>query len=232
MSIEMWHGLLDNHAFPDIKEDSCMPSWRKLANITPMIVIAAACNQPAPQPPAAASTPPAAPMQSVIERGSYIVTAVGGCDDCHTPKRMTPNGPEPDMTRRLAGHPAGDKLAAVPPGVIAPDKWAGLVNGHLTAWAGPWGISFSRNLTPDTATGLGSWTEEMFIKTIRTGKHQGEGRNLLPPMPWSVYKNMTDDDLKATWAFLRSLPAINNAVPDPVPPPQSAAAPISTASQK
>ena len=136
------------------------------------------------------------------------------------------------MTRRLAGHPAGDKLGAVPPGVIAPDKWAALVNGHLTAWAGPWGVSFSRNLTPDTATGLGSWTEEMFIKTIRTGKHQGEGRNLLPPMPWPVYKNMTDDDLKATWAFLRSLPPINNAVPDPVPPPQSAAAPIPTASQQ
>ena len=97
-----------------------------------------------------------------------------------------------------------------------------LVNGNLTVWAGPWGVSFSRNLTPDTATGLGSWTEQMFINTIRNGKHQGEGRPLLPPMPWQVYKNLTDDDLKAVWAFLRSLPAINNAVPEPIPPPQSA----------
>ena len=58
----------------------------------------------------------------------------------------------------------------------------------------------------------------MFIKTIREGKHQGEGRPLLPPMPWQEYANMTDDDLKAVWAYLRSIPAINNPVPDPVPP--------------
>jgi hypothetical protein len=83
---------------------------------------------------------------------------------------------------------------------------------------GPWGVSFSRNLTPDQSTGIGSWTEEMFIKTIRDGKHQGEGRALLPPMPWQMYAQMTDDDLKAIFAFLRSLPAIANAVPDPIPP--------------
>jgi hypothetical protein len=136
---------------------------------------------------------------------------------------MTPNGPELDTARRLSGHPAADKVPAVPPGVIAPDKWAALTNGHLTAWAGPWGVSYARNLTPDVATGLGSWTEDMFIKSIRNGKHQGEGRGLLPPMPWQVYRNMTDDDLKAVWAFLRSLPAVNNAVPDPAPPPQSSA---------
>ena len=187
-----------------------------------------ACNQPQPQAPEAqapapASTP-AQPAQSAVERGAYLAGAAGGCDDCHTPKKMTPNGPEPDMSRRLAGHPAGEKLAPIPgPNVMAPDRWMALTNAHLSAWAGPWGISFARNLTPDMATGLGSWTEDMFIKTIRNGKHQGEGRTLLPPMPWPVYKNLTDDDLKALWAFLRSLPAINNAVPDPIPPPQSAA---------
>jgi len=201
-----------------------MAVWRTFACVAPLCVLIGACNPPPqPQPPAASAPAPSEPAktaESAVERGRYLTTAVGGCEDCHTPKRMTPNGPELDMTRRLSGHPASDKIPAVPPGVIAPDKWAAMTNGHLSAWAGPWGMSYARNLTPDTATGLGSWTEDMFIKTIRNGKHQGEGRNLLPPMPWMVYKNMTDDDLKAIWAFLRSLPAINNAVPEPTPPPQ------------
>jgi hypothetical protein len=79
-------------------------------------------------------------------------------------------------------------------------------------------VSFPRNLTPDQATGLGSWTEEMFIKTLRLGKHQGEGRDLLPPMPWQSIGQFNDDDLKAIWAYLQSIPPIDNAVPDPIPP--------------
>ena len=122
------------------------------------------------------------------------------------------------MSRRLAGHPADEKLPPVPAGVIAPDKWGAVTNYSLTAWAGPWGISYARNLTPDKNTGLGSWTEDMFVKTIRNGKHQGEGRPILPPMPWQDFSHMTDPDLKAIWAFLQSLPPISNAVPDPVPP--------------
>jgi hypothetical protein len=142
---------------------------------------------------------------------------IGGCNDCHSPKTMTERGPEPDMSRALSGHPAGEKLPAVPKGVVSPDAWGTIANNGFTAYVGPWGMSFSRNLTPDTATGLGSWTEDMFIKTIREGKHQGEGRPLLPPMPWPMYRQMTDDDLKAVFAYLRTVPAINNPVPDPVP---------------
>jgi hypothetical protein len=93
-----------------------------------------------------------------------------------------------------------------------------VTNNHLSTWFGPWGVSFSANLTPDKATGLGSWTEEMFMKAIRTGKHQGEGRPILPPMPWQDLRQMTDEDLKAVFAFLQSIPPIVNAVPDPIPP--------------
>jgi hypothetical protein len=179
-------------------------------------LIAAACSPPPPATPA--STEAAAkPEQDPVERGRYLVT-LAGCHDCHTPKTMTAAGPAPDEKRMLSGHPASEKLPAVPKGLITPEGWGAVTNNHLTAWAGPWGLSFSRNLTPDTATGLGSWTEEMFIKTIRDGKHQGEGRPLLPPMPWQMYRQMTDDDLKAVWAFLRSIPAINNPVPEVVPP--------------
>ena len=95
-----------------------------------------------------------------------------------------------------------------------------LVNPMLTAWAGPWGVSFTQNLTPDDSTGLGEWTEEAFMQAIRTGKHQGQpnGRMILPPMPWEIIRWATDEDLKAIWAYLRTIPAIENAVPTPIPP--------------
>jgi len=90
----------------------------------------------------------------------------------------------------------------------------------LTAWAGPWGVSFGINLTPDTSTGMGEWTEEAFIQAIRTGKHQGQpnGRDILPPMPLQNMKLMTDEDLKAMWAYLRTIPPVKNQAPLPVPP--------------
>ena len=88
-----------------------------------------------------------------------------------------------------------------------------------TAFAGPWGVSFTANLTPDRNTGLGIWTEEMFIKTLRTGKHWGVSRDILPPMPWFNYREMNDDDLKAVFAYLRSIRPVANHVPEPLPPP-------------
>ena len=84
------------------------------------------------------------------------------------------------------------------------------------AFAGPWGVSYAANLTPDRETGLGKWTARTFIDTIRTGRHQGRGREILPPMPWKAFKNLTESDLKAVFAYLQTIPAINNKVPDPV----------------
>jgi hypothetical protein len=88
----------------------------------------------------------------------------------------------------------------------------------MTAWAGPWGISYAANLTPDLNTGMGIWTEEMFIQAMRTGKHMGVSRDILPPMPWQNLATLEEDDLKAMFAYLRSIPAVVNHVPDPVPP--------------
>jgi hypothetical protein len=152
-----------------------------------------------------------------IERGKYLVT-IGSCNDCHSPKIFGPQGPEPDTTKLLSGAPGNAKLPAVPAGVIAPDKWGAIGSNDLTTWVGPWGISFARNLTPDIATGIGSWTEQIFIKALRTGKHMGEGRNILPPMPWQLIGKATDNDLKAIFAYLKSLKPIENAVPEPIPP--------------
>ena len=105
------------------------------------------------------------------------------------------------------------------PAAPAPQgPWVGSFSGTFTAWAGPWGVSFSKNLTPDKETGLGNWTEDNFVQTIRTGREMGKGRLILPPMPIPVYSNMTDDDLKSIYAYLMSLPPLSNKIPEPVPP--------------
>jgi len=162
---------------------------------------------------------PKSPQQSPVERGKYLVM-VGGCNDCHTPKVMTPQGPVPDTTRLLAGYTAGTPLPEIPAGALGPGKWGALTNMDLTAWAGPWGVSFSYNLTPDMQTGIGGWPEEMFIKTLRTGKFMGMSRDILPPMPWQTIGQMTDEDLKALFAYLKSIKPVHNAIPAPLPPPQ------------
>ena len=149
---------------------------------------------------------------AAVARGKYIVMA-GGCHDCHTPWKMGANGPEPDMSVGLSGHPAAMTLPP-PPAPVGP--WIASSTATNTAWAGPWGISYTANLTPDPETGLGGWTEQQFIDTIRTGRRQGRGREILPPMPWPAFKNYNDADLKAMFAYLRTVSAIKNKVPDPV----------------
>jgi hypothetical protein len=155
-----------------------------------------------------------------IARGKYLVTT-SGCHDCHTPWVMGPKGPEPDMTRALSGHPQ-DMVLPPPPKVEAP--WVMTAAATNTAWAGPWGISYTANLTPDPETGLGKWTLRNFVETIRTGRHMGRGREVLPPMPVQVYRNWTDADFEAVFSYLRSIPAIKNRVPEPLPPAESVAA--------
>ena len=150
-----------------------------------------------------------------VARGAYIVKT-SACHDCHTPLKMGPKGPERDMSRMLSGHPS--QLAMPPAPVLPPGPWNALIGATMTAWSGPWGTSFTANLTPDKETGLGGWTARNFIETIRNGRHQGRGRPLLPPMPWDVYANFTDQDLESLFAYLQSIPPVKNRVPQPLPP--------------
>jgi mono/diheme cytochrome c family protein len=170
---------------------------------------------------AACKTEPAANKPSPAERGKQLVFA-GACHDCHTPLKMGPKGPEPDFTRELSGHPA-DQVVPPPPAPQGP--WIASIYATNTAWAGPWGVSFTRNLTPDKETGLGTWTKQMFIDTIRNGRHMGVGRPLLPPMPAAMYAHMSDEDLGAIFAYLQTIPAIKNQVPEPMAPQQAQLAP-------
>lgn len=151
---------------------------------------------------------------AALERGEYLVTAMG-CNDCHTPWHMTPNGPEPDMSKMLSGHPSGF-VVTTPPKLDAP--WIAAVAATNTAVSGPWGISYSANLTPDLDTGIGRWTEEEFVATLRSGRHMGRGRELLPPMPWKFFGQLDDQDLHAIFTYLRTIPAIANKVPNPIAP--------------
>lgn len=171
-----------------------------------LTVAAAAALAELPGPP---STDP------TVQRGRYLV-GTSGCMDCHTPMKMGANGPEWDFSRLLAGHPEGLAMPPVPK--LPEGPWLVVSSATNTAWAGPWGVSFTANLTPDVDTGLGRWSERDFITTIRSGKRQGRGRDILPPMPIPVYNNFTDDDLKAIFAFLRTIPPVRNRVPEPWAP--------------
>jgi mono/diheme cytochrome c family protein len=154
---------------------------------------------------------------SLVERGEYIVTTAG-CHDCHTPFTMGSNGPEPDMSRALSGHP--EDIVIEGQAALA-EPWASAGSTTNTAWSGPWGVSFTANLTPDPETGvLRDYTEAQFIEALRTGRHKGQGRPILPPMPWPVYGQMTDEDLSAVYAYLQQIPPIRNQVPEPLLPAQ------------
>lgn len=150
-----------------------------------------------------------------IERGKYLVNAIG-CEDCHSPKVLGPEGMAFDENLRLSGHPASMPLGKIDTASLK--DWV-LFNPFLTASVGPWGISYAANLTPD-ATGIGNWTEEQFIRALREGKYKGmeNGRPLLPPMPWQNFKQMTDDDIKSIFAYLKTVKPVNNLVPSTVPP--------------
>ncbi len=122
-----------------------------------------------------------------VARGRYLV-GVLGCNDCHTPGSLYG---APDTTRKLSGSELG--------------------------WKGPWGVSYPQNITPDSTTGIGTWTQEQIVATIRGGKRP-DGTPLLPPMPWPDFAGLTDDDANAVAAYLKSIPPVNHKNLADVPP--------------
>lgn len=155
-------------------------------------------------------------FESQIKWGEHLVITAG-CNDCHTPKKMSPFGSVLDSARWLSGRPADMPPIAIDRKEIESKGLA--VTSDLTEWVGPWGVSYAANLTPDP-TGIGSWDEYQFIYSLREGKAKGVpgSRNLLPPMPWQNYGQMTDDELKAMFAYLKSVKPVQNLVLPPLPP--------------
>lgn len=155
-------------------------------------------------------------LNDSIKRGEYLVKTIG-CHDCHSPKRFGERGPEEIPELALSGFQQGDSLPPVNNEALK-SGWM-LMNGQLTAFAGPWGVSYSANLTSHE-TGLGNWTMDQFKMAMREGKLKGQknGRMILPPMPWQNFANMTDEDMESMFKYLQNTEPINNAVPAPIPP--------------
>ncbi len=150
--------------------------------------------------------------ESQVQYGEHIV-AIAGCNDCHTPKKMGAQGPEIDYTLSLSGHSGQMPVPDVDRKEMEGKGLA--VTNDLTAWVGPWGISYAANITSDS-TGIGNWKEDQFLLCIRQGKSKGlsDNRQLLPPMPWrELNASMTDNELKAIFAYLKTTKAIHNVVP-------------------
>ena len=164
----------------------------------------------------AAQTPYYGGFASPEQWGEHLVT-ICACNDCHTPKKMSEAGPVLDSSLLLSGHPADLPMPDVDR--LAMEKKGLVVTQTLTSWVGPWGVSYTANLTSDP-TGIGNWEESNFFTAIRHGKFKGieSGRSLLPPMPWEMYRNLSDDELKAIFAFLKTTKPIKNVVPSPEPP--------------
>jgi hypothetical protein len=155
-------------------------------------------------------------FKSEIDWGKHLVM-ISGCNDCHTPKMMTAQGPVSDTSLLLSGHPSTLAAPDVNRKEIEGKGFA--LTSDMTSWVGPWGISYAYNLTPDP-TGIGGWTEVQFGRALREGKYMGspDGRQLLPPMPWEDFAGFTDKESKAIFAYLQSIKPIHNII-HPVDPP-------------
>jgi mono/diheme cytochrome c family protein len=130
---------------------------------------------------------PASADDAQIARGRYLVV-ISGCSDCHTPGALLGS---PDMKRYLGGSDVGFSI----PGA---------------------GVFVGQNLTPDKETGIGSWTSDQIVTTIRTGTTP-DGRTLSPVMPYPALSHLTDEDAQAVAAFLKSIPAVDHKNAGPIP---------------
>jgi mono/diheme cytochrome c family protein len=183
--------------------------------LMPFVIGACAENTP-PTTQSSAQTAAAPDKATMVARGEYLVN-ICGCNDCHSPKRMGPNGPEIIPERMLSGYPGTQPIPNFDKKVLA--AGFAMFTPDLTAAAGGWGVSFSSNLTPDE-TGLGNWTFAQFKKALTEGKSKGldGSRMLLPPMPWVNYVKMKEEDLGAIFAYLQSIKPVNNVAPNPIAP--------------
>jgi mono/diheme cytochrome c family protein len=128
----------------------------------------------------------AASAETLRERGAYLVTTIGSCGNCHSPRDAAGNvipGAE------LSG---GFTFDTHEPGI---------------------GITTPPNITPDKETGIGKWSEADIVNALRNGKRP-DGSLIGPPMPIPVYRQLSDHDTLAIAVYLKSLKPIRHAVPE------------------
>lgn len=135
-------------------------------------------------------------------RGEYLVELLG-CGACHTDGALLG---EPRMDRALAGSRVG------------------------IAWSNPLGdeypgVVYPPNITPDVETGIGSWSDEQIANAVRAGIGRHADRRIAT-MPWRGYATISNDDIEAITAYLRSIEPVAHAVPAEVRPGQRAKSPF------
>ncbi len=144
-------------------------------------------------------------QKSYVERGKYLVDHLAECVGCHTP--LGPGGPgDSDMNLYLSG---------------VPEKFAGVKIGppQVAGFPGPGGAKYyPKNITPDPETGIGKWSEEQFVKTLKTSIRPDGTRYDSSDMPWNYFKNMKEEDIRAIYRYLRTVKPIRNKVPANVSP--------------
>ena len=136
--------------------------------------------------------------ETPLERGAYLMNSIVACGNCHT--QQGPDGPVPGM--ELAG------------GLLIEEEDAFTVH--------------TPNITPDAETGIGMWTDEQIIASIREGRRP-DGRIIGPPMPIDLYRRMSDQDVRALVAYLRQVKPVHNQVPPSeyrIPLPESYGPPV------
>lgn len=140
--------------------------------------------------------------RDLVERGEYLVELLG-CGSCHTDGALVG---DPDFDKALGGSSVGiaytNPLGEKNPGVIYPS-----------------------NITPDTDTGIGNWTDSQIANAIRAGIGR-HGSRRLASMPWRGYARISDDDVEAIVGYLRSIEPVAHEVPSEVEPGQPASNPF------
>lgn len=139
----------------------------------------------------------------LIARGQYIAT-IAGCTSCHTPLKPEYGNPQSLTIEQIQTIAFNEREAHDTEKLLA---------GGRAFDLGPAGLVFTRNITPDEATGVGAWSDDQLKVAIKTGI-DNKGKLLFPVMPYHVYNGMADEDLDAVIAYLRSVKAVSNSVPD------------------
>jgi mono/diheme cytochrome c family protein len=147
------------------------------------------------------STASLSAADTIVERGQYLVTTIGACGNCHSPRQGELIGGTIIPGTELSGGAELDEDI-----------------GHLSM----------PNITSDTDTGIGQWTNAQIVTSLRDGKRP-DGKILGPPMPIPVYRNLSDNDASAIATYLLTLKPVNHAVPRSVykiPLPENYAPPV------
>jgi len=175
-----------------------------------VLVVRMAVGLLSPNAPVQAGLPNGPATQAQIEHGRYLVLAAG-CGYCHTPSGVPDNPNDPLWLSGYNANVTGVGMGGMMGGTAA--------MGSLMPMLGGMGMfmAFPANITPDPDTGIGTWSAAQIFTALRTGRDD-EGQYLRPPMPWPAYREFADSDLWAIAAYIKSIKAVKNEVPDFAPP--------------